>query len=479
MEGKWPERVGLLALEVYFPSLCVDQAELEKHDGISAGKYTIGLGQTKMGFCNDNEDIHSLCLTVVNNLMEKNRIPYEDIGRLEVGTETIIDKSKSVKTVLMQLFSESGNTSIEGIDTTNACFGGTSALFNAVSWVESSAWDGRFAVVVAGDIAVYASGNARPTGGAGAVAMLIGPNAPLYFERGLRAVHMDHVYDFYKPDLSSEYPVVDGHLSIRCYLQALDKCYCQYAQKYSHIFGEHFNVSKVNWFSFHSPFTKLVQKSFARMYLNDFLSCEEPDVSEGGPYAGMEDLKGRTLEDTLVDKGVEKTCMKASEMLFTKKTLPTLLLAKQVGNMYTASLYGGLASLLAQKTAEEVAGTRIMAFSYGSGLASALYSLKFTQDRHLITRLVTNCSDTVRRLEERKCLLPEEFERILKLREETHHLAPYQPTGMPMLFPGTYHLTGVDEKHRRFYQRVPPLLNEGGLPPLLSPCRSSGKQNGH
>ena len=27
------------------------------------------------------------------------------------------------------------------------------------------------------------------------------------------------------------------------------------------------------------------------MYLNDFLSCEEPDVSEGGPYAGMEDLK--------------------------------------------------------------------------------------------------------------------------------------------------------------------------------------------
>ena len=44
---------------------------------------------------------------------------------------------------------------------------------------------GRFALVVAGDIAVYASGNARPTGGAGAVAMLIGPNAPVVFERGM------------------------------------------------------------------------------------------------------------------------------------------------------------------------------------------------------------------------------------------------------------------------------------------------------
>ena len=47
---------------------------------------------------------------------------------------------------------------------------------------------GRYAVVVAGDIAVYASGNARPTGGAGAVAMLIGPNAPLYVESSMPTV---------------------------------------------------------------------------------------------------------------------------------------------------------------------------------------------------------------------------------------------------------------------------------------------------
>ena len=43
---------------------------------------------------------------------------------------------------------------------------------------------GRYALVVAADIAVYASGNARCTGGAGAVAMLLGPNAPLIFDRG-------------------------------------------------------------------------------------------------------------------------------------------------------------------------------------------------------------------------------------------------------------------------------------------------------
>ena len=43
---------------------------------------------------------------------------------------------------------------------------------------------GRLAIVVAADIAVYAAGNARSTGGAGAVAMLVGPNAPVVMERG-------------------------------------------------------------------------------------------------------------------------------------------------------------------------------------------------------------------------------------------------------------------------------------------------------
>jgi len=50
--------------------------------------------------------------------------------------------------------------------------------------MESSAWDGRFGLVVAGDIAVYASGNARPTGGCGVCALLIGPNAPIVMEQG-------------------------------------------------------------------------------------------------------------------------------------------------------------------------------------------------------------------------------------------------------------------------------------------------------
>lgn len=221
----WPQDVGILDIEIYFPSQHVDQTELETFDGASAGKYTKGLGQTKMGFCSDREDVASLCLTVVDKLMTRTGTSYNNVGRLEVGTETLIDKSKSVKSVLMQLFTDSGNSDVEGIDCTNACYGGTAALFNSISWIESSAWDGRLALAVCADIAVYATGPARPTGGAGAVAMLIGPQAPLVLERGLRASHVAHQYDFYKPNLASEYPTVDGPLSIKCYLQVIRKAF--------------------------------------------------------------------------------------------------------------------------------------------------------------------------------------------------------------------------------------------------------------
>lgn len=40
----------------------VEQSELEKFDGVSTGKYTIGLGQTKMSFCDDREGKFCHCL---------------------------------------------------------------------------------------------------------------------------------------------------------------------------------------------------------------------------------------------------------------------------------------------------------------------------------------------------------------------------------------------------------------------------------
>ncbi|WKA03361.1 hypothetical protein VitviT2T_021475 [Vitis vinifera] len=72
-------------------------------------------------------------LTVVTSLLEKYGIDPKQIGRLEVGSETVIDKSKSIKTFLMQIFEECGNNDIEGVDSSNACYGGTATSFNCVN----------------------------------------------------------------------------------------------------------------------------------------------------------------------------------------------------------------------------------------------------------------------------------------------------------------------------------------------------------
>lgn len=457
MMNKWPESVGILSIELIFPSQYVDQTELEEYDGVSAGKYTIGLGQSRMGFCSDREDINSLCLTVVNKLLERNNIAHAQIGRLEVGTETIVDKSKSVKSVLMELFEPHGVTDLEGIDTTNACYGGTAALFNAINWIESSSWDGRLALVVCGDIAVYAKGSARPTGGAGAVAMLIGPNAPIVFDRGLRSTYMKHAYDFYKPDLSSEYPTVDGQLSIKCYLSALDKCYQLYRQKYDKLHPNadtSINLNSFDAIVFHTPFCKLVQKSLARLGFNDYIHTS--DAKKDTVYPGFEKFQELKLEDTYFNRDVEKAFMTHYNEVFEAKTKPSLLLANQVGNMYTPSVYSGLVSYLISIDANDLAGKKVALFSYGSGLASSLYSVSLSNNISHLRTVTDKLAHLKPLLDQRRKVTPEEFTSLMEVREHNNHKAPYVPSGRTdVLFPGTFYLKSVDEMHRRIYERIP------------------------
>ncbi|KAJ2822390.1 3-hydroxy-3-methylglutaryl coenzyme A synthase [Coemansia sp. 'formosensis'] len=439
------ENIGVRAIDVYFPSRYVDQVELEQHDGVSSGKYTIGLGQSKMAFCDDREDISSVCMTAVQGFMEKFNVSYSDIGRLEVGTETIIDKSKSTKTVLMKLFEESGNFSVEGIDTTNACYGGTSALFNACQWMDSAAWDGRLALVVAGDIAVYASGNARPSGGCGVTCMLVAPDAPLALEFPLRGTFMEHIYDFYKPNLSSEFPTVDGPLSVTSYVRAVDHAYAAYLDKLERSGVAHASLKDIDYLVFHSPYTKQVVKGLARIAYNDFLRAADTP-------ADFQQFRDVSREESYGNKVLEKAFITLSKDDFKSKTEPSLLAARDIGNMYTGSVFFGLASLLTQVPYAQLEGKRVAMFSYGSGCAASLYSFRVRADTSAIAQTIR----LRERLDARTKVSPVEFERAMELREKTHNAQEYEPTGnVDELFPGTYYLQKIDSMWRRAYGRTP------------------------
>lgn len=376
---------------------------------------------------------------------------------MEVGTETLLDKSKSVKTVLMQLFEPSGNTNIEGVDTVNACYGGTNALFNTVNWMESSAWDGRDAVVVAGDIALYKKGAARPTGGAGCVAMLIGPDAPIVVEPGLRGSFIKHAYDFYKADLTSEYPLVDGHYSVKCYTEAVDACYKAYNSREKtlkermngHANGVHTEpetpLDRFDHMCFHAPTCKLVSKSYARLLYNDYLANPSNPIFADVPS----EVKDVSYDASISDKTIEKTFMALAKKRFASRVQPSIQVPTMCGNMYCASVYGSLISLICNISSEEMQGKRIGIFSYGSGLASSMFSFRVKGSTEEMRKQV----DMQSRLDARRTVAPEVYDEMCNLREKAHLKSNYTPQGdVETILKGTYYLTGVDEMFRRSYE---------------------------
>ena len=106
---------------------------------------------------------------------------------------------------------------------------------------------------------------------------------------------------------------------------------------------------------------------------------------------------------------------------------------------------------------EDLAGKRVLCFSYGSGLASAMFSFQFSDDvgsGSPLNNLMTSLKDIPARLSARRQVEPAEFLKTLTTRENTHNKNNYSPAcSEEDLFPGTYYLTNVDEKFRRTYQR--------------------------
>ena len=400
-------RFGLHGITTYFPKQYVSQTECETHDGVSEGKYTKGLGQEEMSVVDPSEDIVSMALTSVDDLLHQTGISESEVGRIEVGTETLIDKSKSVKSHLMGRFNAAGNFDVQGIDTINACYGGTSAVFNAMNWMHSPMWDGRYAIVVTGDIAIYERGPARPTGGAGMVAMLLGPDAPVVFESDTVCSHFEHAYDFYKPNLSSEYPTVDGALSNECYIRALDGCYDRFRDRVD---------SDFDWAIFHAPYGKLVRKAYHRLF-----------EAENG-----------------------KSAMSESQSGFDKSVKPCLELSRRCGNMYAGSVWSSLNSILASETTQVTNGERVAMFSYGSGFASSMFGLKI-QDTSRFDGFATYRD----RLDARVKISPTEFHRLCDQRDQAlgGSTEPQYPTH-PRVANGTFVCSNIDSMKRRTYRQI-------------------------
>lgn len=287
---------------------------------------------------------------------------------------------------------------------------------------------------------------------------------------------MANTYDFYKPNLSSEYPEVDGPVSVVTYVAALDAAYTTFKEKVAKAAKRtqqkqaEFSLEDVDYAIFHSPYGKQAVKGHARLMFNDFISHSKAPRFANIPEP--EALLSATHAATLTDKNVEKVFVSASKASFAAKSDPGMACSRRLGNMYTASLYGCLASLLASIEPSTLQGKRVSLFSFGSGCASTFWTLKVKGDTseirtklNLLGRLaqmtVAPPQDFVDALHVRVfCDLFYRFTLthllFLQLREKNHNAVNYTPEGsIEHIWPGAYYLDSVDSKYRRKYVRAP------------------------
>ncbi|KAK0586067.1 hypothetical protein LWI29_000434 [Acer saccharum] len=168
-------------------------------------------------------------------------------------------------------------------------------------------------------------------------------------------------------------------------------------------------------------YLQLVQKSFARLMYNDFLrnasSIDEAAKEKLGPFSTL------SGDESYQSRDLEKASQQVAKPLYDAKVQPTTLIPKQVGNMYTASIYAAFVSLIHNKHSE-LDGKRVILFSYGSGLAATMFSLKLSegQDSFSLSNIATVMS-VAEKLKSRHEFPPEKFVEVMKLMEHRRFYA--------------------------------------------------------
>jgi len=343
-------KIGIDALGVAIPRRYIDMVELARARGIEPGKYVEGLGAREMAVAEPGEDTVALAAQAASRALAASEVDRNNLGLLIVGTETGVDHSKPVASFVHGLLGLP--TTMRVYDTQHACYGGTAGLMTAIDWIASGAAAGRSALVICSDIARYGVGTAgEPTQGAGSVAMVVSANPGLLeIDHGVSGAASTHVHDFWRP-LGMREAQVDGHYSVQCYLDAVATAYRGWKARAIErglvrgAPGEQASEQLAR-ICYHVPFCKMARKAHVHVR-----KTEAEDASA-------------TWDAAAEQQGIAS---------FKQQVEPSLGLCARVGNVYTGSLYLGLAGLL-QAQAAGLAGQRIGMFSYGSGCTSEFFS---------------------------------------------------------------------------------------------------------
>ena len=368
--------VGIDAVEIWTGKLKLDLAEtFAPQKGDDPGKYTKGLGLYESSFPDTYEDIVTMGANACKRLMERKGLEPDDIGRIDVATESSFDNSKPISTYiggcLEQVFDGDFHHANKG-ERKFACVAGTQAIDDAYNWIRAGRNRGRSALVVATDTALYARDDpGEATQGAGAVAMLISKDPSLVTLSDAQGYGSADETDFLKPN--QQFPSVDGKRSVQVYLARMREA----VEDYESVAGD-LHPDDFVYAPFHTPFPGMVRKAALLAYrhitrdteieraLADRIGMQprpaefddEEDFSEA-LSAYTDDLKGTDQYAAWYDATVD----------------PTLDISRHVGNWYTGSVHVARVAALKRALSEgrDLTDERIFVASYGSGAQAEVH----------------------------------------------------------------------------------------------------------
>ena len=314
-------RIGIDKMAFATTNDYLDLVELAKERSVDPNKFTIGIGQDLQAVVPPTQDIVTLGATAAKKLLtpelEKN------ISTVIVATESGIDNSKASAIYIKRLLGLSDFT--RTVEMKEACYSATAAIQFAKGVVALNPQE--TVLVIAADIARYGLNTpGEVTQGAGAVAMLISQNPHILTLEDTTVAYSKDIMDFWRPLYATE-ALVDGKYSTNVYIEFFLQTFTRYRQ----LTGR--ELADFAALTFHMPFTKMGKKG---------------------------------LEGLLKDRNDE-----VAQRLRTQLTASQLF-SRQVGNLYTGSLYLSLMSLL--QNSDLRAGSRIGLFSYGSGAEGEFYT---------------------------------------------------------------------------------------------------------
>lgn len=369
-------------------------SDLAQARGEDPKKFSQGLMLDALSITPITEDIITLASSAASEILDD--LDKQAIDMVIFATESSLDQSKAAAVYVhgllgIQPFARS-------IEMKEACYSATAALNYAKLHIEKH--PESKVLVLASDIAKYGiASTGESTQGAGAIAMLVSQNPRILALNDDNLAQTRDIMDFWRPNYSDT-PYVNGMYSTKQYLDCLKTTWTEHQKRFNS------TLSDYAAFCFHIPFPKLAQK-------------------------GLQKIMDKQLSEN------RKT-------LLIQNFQDSIAYSRQVGNIYTGSLYLGFLSLL-ENSQNLKSGDKIGFFSYGSGAVCEIFSGQLVdgfQDQLKPSRL--------EQLSQRTPLSVKEYEEMFY--EETQ-LDKDGNACFRQYQTGPFALTAITE-HQRQYQKV-------------------------